>query len=59
MSGTQYSGNGGIYGWDLMRKLISRGANFVNQVLLCPGALDFTGSFRMNKKEVLRKLVER
>ncbi|KAK5863094.1 hypothetical protein PBY51_000150 [Eleginops maclovinus] len=59
VSGTRYQGNGGVYGWDLRRKLISRGANFVTQVLLRPGASDLTGSFRLYKKAVLESLVER
>uniref|UniRef100_A0A672J0N9 Dolichol-phosphate mannosyltransferase subunit 1 n=1 Tax=Salarias fasciatus TaxID=181472 RepID=A0A672J0N9_SALFA len=59
VSGTRYRGNGGVYGWDLRRKLISRGANFLTQVLLRPGASDLTGSFRLYKKEVLESLVER
>lgn len=46
VSGTRYVGNGGVYGWDFKRKLISRGANFVTQLLLRPGASDLTGSFR-------------
>lgn len=59
VSGTRYQGNGGVYGWDLRRKLISRGANFLTQVLLRPGASDLTGSFRLYKREVLESLVER
>ncbi|KAL1021208.1 hypothetical protein UPYG_G00010190 [Umbra pygmaea] len=59
VSGTRYRGDGGVYGWDLRRKLISRGANFITQVLLRPGASDLTGSFRLYKKEVLESLVER
>ncbi|XP_068589169.1 dolichol-phosphate mannosyltransferase subunit 1 [Cebidichthys violaceus] len=59
VSGTRYQGNGGVYGWDLRRKLISRGANFLTQVLLRPGASDLTGSFRLYKKAVLESLVER
>uniref|UniRef100_A0A8D1ZVS3 Dolichol-phosphate mannosyltransferase subunit 1 n=1 Tax=Sus scrofa TaxID=9823 RepID=A0A8D1ZVS3_PIG len=45
VSGTRYKGNGGVYGWDLKRKIISRGANFITQILLRPGASDLTGSF--------------
>ncbi|MGH0189372.1 UNVERIFIED_CONTAM: hypothetical protein FKN15_035308 [Acipenser sinensis] len=45
VSGTRYSGDGGVYGWDLKRKVISRGANFITQILLRPGASDLTGSF--------------
>ncbi|XP_041060452.1 dolichol-phosphate mannosyltransferase subunit 1 [Carcharodon carcharias] len=59
VSGTRYRGDGGVFGWDLRRKLISRGANFVTQVLLRPGASDLTGSFRLYRKEVLQKLVEK
>ncbi|KAK2185991.1 hypothetical protein NP493_215g05045 [Ridgeia piscesae] len=57
VSGTRYQGNGGVYGWDLKRKIISRGANYVAQILLRPGASDLTGSFRLYKKSVLEKLV--
>ena len=57
VSGTRYAGGGGVNGWDLKRKTISRGANFVTQVLLRPGASDLTGSFRLYKKTVLEKLV--
>ncbi|POI34322.1 hypothetical protein CIB84_001927 [Bambusicola thoracicus] len=59
VSGTRYKGDGGVYGWDLKRKLISRGANFITQVLLRPGASDLTGSFRLYRKEVLQKLMEK
>lgn len=58
VSGTRYSGNGGVYGWDLKRKVISRGANYLTQILLRPGASDLTGSFRLYRKEVLQKLVK-
>ncbi|XP_064640127.1 dolichol-phosphate mannosyltransferase subunit 1 [Lineus longissimus] len=57
VSGTRYRGNGGVYGWDLKRKIISRGANILAQILLRPGASDLTGSFRLYRKEVLEKLV--
>ena len=46
-----------MYGWDLKRKLISRGANFLTEVLLQPGVSDITGSFRLYKKDVLQDLV--
>ncbi|XP_065064521.1 dolichol-phosphate mannosyltransferase subunit 1-like [Rhopilema esculentum] len=58
ISGTRYIGNGGVYGWDLKRKLISRTANYITQILLRPGASDLTGSFRLYKKDVLEKLVK-
>jgi len=57
VSGTRYTGDGGVYGWDLKRKVISRGANYVAQVLLRPNASDLTGSFRLYRKEVLEHIV--
>lgn len=59
VSGTRYEGAGGVYGWDFRRKLISRGANFLTQLLLRPGASDLTGSFRLYRKRVLDELVKR
>ena len=59
VSGTRYSGkDAGVFGWDLKRKIISRGANYVTQVLLRPNASDLTGSFRLYKKSVLQTLVD-
>ncbi|XP_022905793.2 dolichol-phosphate mannosyltransferase subunit 1 [Onthophagus taurus] len=58
VSGTRYKGTGGVNGWDFKRKLISRGANFLTQLLLRPGASDLTGSFRLYKKHVLQMLIE-
>jgi len=57
VTGTRYAGNGGVYGWDLKRKIISRGANFLASTLLRPGVSDLTGSFRLYKKHVLEKLI--
>ncbi|XP_058452380.1 dolichol-phosphate mannosyltransferase subunit 1 [Malaya genurostris] len=59
VTGTRYNGDGGVYGWDFKRKLISRGANFLSQLLLRPNVSDLTGSFRLYKKDVLRKLISR
>lgn len=59
VSGTRYQGEeAGVYGWDLKRKVISRGANLLTQILLRPNASDLTGSFRLYKKSVLQTLVE-
>jgi len=57
VTGTRYVNGGGVYGWDLRRKLISRGANFLAQFFLQPGVSDLTGSFRLYRKEILAKLV--
>ena len=48
VTGTRYVKGGGVHGWNLMRKLTSRGANVLAQTLLWPGVSDLTGSFRYN-----------
>jgi len=57
VTGTRYAGNGGVFGWDLKRKLVSRGANLFADTLLRPGVSDLTGSFRLYKKEVLDRVI--
>ena len=57
VTGTRYAGNGGVYGWDLKRKMISRGANLFADTVLRPGVSDLTGSFRLYKKEVLENVI--
>lgn len=44
-------------GWDLRRRIISRGANVLAIVALWPAVTDVTGSFRLYKTEVLKQLV--
>ncbi|GAB5586165.1 dolichol-P-mannose synthesis [Umbelopsis nana] len=58
VSGTRYRTGGGVYGWDLKRKLVSRGANFLATLMLRPNASDLTGSFRLYKKDVLLQLIQ-
>ena len=57
VTGTRYAGNGGVYGWDLKRKLVSRGANLFADTVLRPGVSDLTGSFRLYKRGVLEKVI--
>jgi dolichol-phosphate mannosyltransferase len=57
VSGTRYLPGGGVYGWDLNRKLTSRVANFLAAQMLNPSASDLTGSFRLYKKSVLEKIM--
>jgi len=57
VTGTRYVPGGGVYGWDLRRKLTSRVANYMAQTLLSPDVSDLTGSFRLYKKPVLEKLM--
>ncbi|KXT13400.1 hypothetical protein AC579_9071 [Pseudocercospora musae] len=59
VTGTRYAGNGGVYGWDLKRKLVSTGANLFADTVLRPGVSDLTGSFRLYKKPVLQEVVSR
>jgi dolichol-phosphate mannosyltransferase len=59
VTGTRYAGNGGVFGWDLKRKLVSRGANLVADTILQPGVSDLTGSFRLYKKSVLQQVIEK
>ncbi|KAJ3177524.1 dolichol-P-mannose synthesis [Irineochytrium annulatum] len=57
VTGTRYSLGGGVYGWNLKRKLTSRGANFLADLFLTPGVSDLTGSFRLYKKDVLARMI--
>lgn len=57
VTGTRYAGDGGVYGWDFKRKLVSRGANLLASVVLRPGVSDLTGSFRLYKKNVLERVI--
>ncbi|EJD54950.1 dolichol-phosphate mannosyltransferase [Auricularia subglabra TFB-10046 SS5] len=50
---------GGVHGWDLKRKLVSRGANFLADTVLSPGVSDLTGSFRLYRTPVLRDIIPR
>merc|ERR1712000_219270 len=57
VTGTRYAGDGGVFGWDLKRKFVSRGANLFADTVLRPGVSDVTGSFRLYKKAVLQKVI--
>jgi len=46
VTGTRYKRGGGIYGWNFIRKLTSRVANFIAKTLLGSNCSDLTGSFR-------------
>jgi dolichol-phosphate mannosyltransferase len=58
VTGTRYAGDGGVFGWDLKRKFVSRGANLFADTVLRPGVSDLTGSFRLYKRKVLQKVIE-
>jgi dolichol-phosphate mannosyltransferase len=57
VTGTRYARGGGVYGWDLKRKVTSRGANFLADFLLNPGCSDLTGSFRLYERRVLEEVL--
>jgi dolichol-phosphate mannosyltransferase len=49
VQGTRYSSistGAGVFGWNLKRKLVSRGANLLASFVLGPRTTDVTGSFR-------------
>ncbi|KAL8338244.1 hypothetical protein RB601_006501 [Gaeumannomyces tritici] len=58
VTGTRYAPGGGVHGWDLKRRMTSKGANIMADTLLRPGVSDLTGSFRLYKRAVLEKLFE-
>ncbi|KAH7488041.1 dolichol-P-mannose synthesis [Phytophthora ramorum] len=57
VTGTRYVSGGGVYGWDLRRKLTSRVANYLATVLLNPSVTDLTGSFRLYKRDVIEDIM--
>ncbi|PWN97733.1 hypothetical protein FA09DRAFT_319416 [Tilletiopsis washingtonensis] len=60
VQGTRYSGpatGAGVYGWNLKRKLVSRGANLLATFVLGPGTSDVTGSFRLYRRPIIEKLI--
>jgi len=57
VSGTRYKRGGGVAGWDLKRKITSKGANFLATFLLNPGASDLTGSFRLYQRHAIEKIL--
>ena len=57
VTGTRYAKGGGVAGWDLKRKITSKGANILADVLLNPGVSDLTGSFRLYKRNAIAKIL--
>lgn len=58
--GSRYlkSSESGTVGWNFKRKLTSRGANNLAQIILGTDNTDLTGSFRLYKKCVFEALIE-
>ena len=59
VTGTRYAPGGGVAGWDLKRKIVSKGANILADFLLQPGVSDLTGSFRLFERKVLATILPR
>ena len=57
VTGTRYSRGGGVAGWDLKRKIVSKSANILADFLLSPAVSDLTGSFRLYKRYALEAIL--
>eukprot|EP00917_Polyrhabdina_sp_WS-2016_P028110 GHVP01059977.1.p1 GENE.GHVP01059977.1~~GHVP01059977.1.p1 ORF type:complete len:240 (+),score=29.12 GHVP01059977.1:3-722(+) len=59
VTGTRYSGRGGgVHGWSVSRKITSRVANTICNVILGSSSTDLTGSFRLYRTSVFRSLIQ-
>ncbi len=54
--GSRYVKNGGVVGWTLSRKLLSRGGSIYSRIILLNPIHDLTGGFNLWKREVLEKI---
>jgi len=59
VTGTRYAAGGGVAGWDWKRKITSKGANILADLLLNPGVSDLTGSFRLYERSVISQILPR
>jgi len=60
VSSTRYKNGGGVAGWDLKRKIVSKGANTLATFLLHAGGVsDLTGSFRLYERHVIDEILPR
>lgn len=57
VKGNRYMVGGGVHGWNLRRKLTSRVANLMAEVLLGSSVGDMTGSYRLYARDCFEKLV--
>jgi len=57
VTGTRYIKDAGVYGWNVMRKLTSRVANFLAKTALGSDVSDLTGSFRLYKRKALEEII--
>mmetsp|Transcript_13698 Transcript_13698/g.29404 ORF Transcript_13698/g.29404 Transcript_13698/m.29404 type:complete len:238 (+) Transcript_13698:228-941(+) len=57
VTGTRYASGGGVAGWNMARKLTSRGANLLASVALGATASDLTGAFRLYRRTALESVL--
>jgi dolichol-phosphate mannosyltransferase len=58
VTGTRYVAPGGVAGWDLKRKVTSRGANILASALLGATTSDLTGAYRLYRRDALSQLLQ-
>lgn len=58
VTGTRYVSEGGVCGWNLRRKMVSRVANFIAQIVLRPGVSDLTGSYRLYRRDCFDEIMK-
>ncbi|MFA0765090.1 MAG: hypothetical protein BDTLLHRC_000043, partial [Candidatus Fervidibacter sp.] len=54
--GSRYVTDGGVVGWSLFRRILSRGANFLVRAVLNLPVKDSTSGFRLYRREALQRL---
>jgi dolichol-phosphate mannosyltransferase len=54
--GSRYVTDGGVVGWSLFRRILSRGANFLVRAVLNLPVKDSTSGFRLYRKDALQRL---
>jgi len=59
VTGSRYVSGGGVWGWNIHRKLTSRVANYIAHILLSPPTSDLTGSFRLYKFKAIESIMKK
>jgi dolichol-phosphate mannosyltransferase len=59
VNASRYSNGGGVIGWGLYRRMISKTANYITRILLNSSRTDMTGSFRLYRKNILDNILSK